>query len=448
MSNSLFRTLQNKFTTTPTVTSLEGLREEHRKWLISKESPFVVLKLFFSETLSCESRSEITYDEFLSKTPKPGFYVLQVWSNNQILFEQLACHTVAEVEDDLEGESEMPVVRNTLAKLRQNIRDHEAECASGMNPEEAPEGATFQFYYSEDASGNERLALTDAQFWGEEGADGEGAEAGWPKPGFYFVEAKSGSGRKAPTLFEWTGIHLADDFQPEKVDNTHIEHWQKAHGTMYDRLQTELLRVDRRAKEAEEREHAARREKQQAVDALSILKKENLALQITCGKLVNDLEVAVEEAEGVTGITSPINLREEATDGGWQAIADETAKRTRDVLLAQLKNAKVGSLLLGAARTFLKSEFGLGAWSLGFGILLPHLPKAKDSTHIQRVALEMRVGGFRHGFLGMADHLVDTVMSVVEVVGVTENMTKELGMGVPNYQPESVKQEQAVCREQ
>ncbi len=196
----------------------------------------------------------------------------------------------------------MPTVRLTLSSLRQELRDWEAQCASGMDLEEAPTGAILEFFYSENSDGNERLKLTNAQFWGEEGSDGEGAEAGWPKPGFYFAQAKAGPGKKAPVLFEWSGAHLSEDFHPQEMEradsgNGHIERWQKAHESTYDRLQNELNRVDRRARQAEERENSARREKQSAVDALSVIKKENLELQIALGQMLHERDSAFAERD-------------------------------------------------------------------------------------------------------------------------------------------------------
>ncbi len=127
-------------------------------------------------------------------------------------------------------------------------------------------------------------------------------------------------------------------------------------------------------------------------------------------------------------------LLEEGVNGGWQAVAEETAKRSRDVVLAQFK----GTILHRPATTFLKSKLGFGMWNLSLGLLLPQVPRAAESEHVMRVAQELRVGGFRHGLLSIADKLVDAITGLVKTVDMTENMVKELGMGVPDYNAKSV----------
>lgn len=135
-----------------------------------------------------------------------------------------------------------------------------------------------------------------------------------------------------------------------------------------------------------------------------------------------------------------MDLIQEAKDGGWQALAEESAKRTRDVVLVQMKKLKAGPVFVAGTKKFLHSEFGFAVWSLALGLGLPYVPKARDNKHVQRVAQELRKGGFRHGFLGVGDVIVDTISSVVSIVGVTESLTHELGVGTASSVASEVKQ--------
>lgn len=223
----------------------------------------------------------------------------------------------------------MPKVRLTLAALRKELRDWQTECASGMDPEAAPAAGILEFYYSQDDTGEERLKLTDAQFWGEDGEDGEGE--GWPKPGYYFAAAKAGPGRTAQTLFEWVGAHLSEDFRPQEMEradngNAHVLGWQKAHEANYDRYQSEILRVERRARQAEERENVARREKDRAVDALGAIKQENLNLKIACSQMASERDTANAERDAAV---HNLNVLEE--EGGEMApVAGAVAQNVID----------------------------------------------------------------------------------------------------------------------
>ncbi len=153
------------------------------------------------------------------------------------------------------------------------------------------------------------------------------------------------------------------------------------------------------------------------------------ALEKLCNPLTTEKNKDIDMTEKTEG-TFAMNLVEEAKSGGWQAVAEEAAKRTRDVFVDQLKKAKVGTAVHTGVKTFLNTEIGLGVWSFGLGMILPYVPKAQNSPEVMRVGKELRTGGFRHGGLAVMDKLVDTVMSIVDTVTLTESMTRELGIGM------------------
>ncbi len=146
------------------------------------------------------------------------------------------------------------------------------------------------------------------------------------------------------------------------------------------------------------------------------------------------LEAQAETSEDITGkldttTVTYATVLEEAQSGGWQAIADEVAKRSRDTILTQLKKAKVGSTVFGATNRFLNSEWGLSLWCLGVGITLPYMPKVAKSEHALRVAQELRIGAFRHGLGATMGAVVDTILSVVSVADVSQNIMHQLNDG-------------------
>ena len=188
------------------------------------------------------------------------------------------------------------VERTTLSALRVFVRDFRAKVATGSDPQLL--NLRWEFAYCPSADGEERITLTEDEFWAEEGQG-----RGWPRPGLYFVRAVS-EGTGIPRLmFDRTGILFSPDHRLESYrersggETSHVLAWSRSHSQRYDELHADLGRERTLRLQAEERERRTRDEWQAQADAIISIKKENLALRIERDEHLVRREEAEELAE-------------------------------------------------------------------------------------------------------------------------------------------------------
>ncbi len=296
----------------------------------------------------------------------------------------------------------------SIKALRKEVRERQSTLAI-----EAPgafQESIFEFFESVSAT---RLQIAESEFWGYEDSE--------LYSGRYYATVLS----NGKTVFEGEAVVFEEEVLGatgvESPARSDIAAWQNSHEAQYNRLQAEIDRFDQRAQMAE---HVARILREENTKITT--ERDALAEQVWKGTLMT-----TTNGNGIAAPTegSGINLAAEMENGAWQAGAHEAAKRTRAVLLAQLKKAKAGSMVVEGVRVFVNSEWGLAVWSFLLGMMLPYIPKAKNMPHVQRMGEELRTGGFRTAFGAMADKIVDAVASVVNIVDVTDKVTRELGVG-------------------
>jgi len=169
--------------------------------------------------------------------------------------------------------------RTTLSALREFVRDFRAKAATGADPDLLT--LRWEFAYSGSVDGEDRITLTDDEFWAEEG---EGK--GWPRPGLYFVRAFAPGIAGERVTFDRTGILFSADGRLETFrerggsETSHVLAWSRSHSQRYLELHADLARERTLRLQCEERERRTRDEWQAQADAIITIKKENLALRI------------------------------------------------------------------------------------------------------------------------------------------------------------------------